>query len=279
MQAERDGVGAERIRECLDAVLQQTQGAGPTTTHVTVPIAVMDDVARVLGAALAQRAARPGEAAASEASPLRMLAPDAVDIAEGMRPTLAPCPFCGRRPVTACGINDRTGIYVAKVLCADCFVTMSSGDRDQAKARERVRARWNDRLAASDRALAGARAVLRQVEWVKEPMGWAKCPCCGQFQPGQHDTFLDYHTNKPRQGLPKVPSGHAPGCALAAELAADASFPLSRARNADPDKSASEASFQAPKTEGSSAPSDAEMSKVADHGPAPAADTGGRHGG
>lgn len=76
-------------------------------------------------------------------------------------------------------------------------------------------------LAASERALAGTRAELRRVEWVKEPMSWAKCPCCGQFQPGQHDTFLDYHTNEPRQGLPKVPAGHAPGCALAVALDPD----------------------------------------------------------
>lgn len=54
---ERASVGADRLREILDAILQQTQVAGPRTSHITIPLAIGDDIARLLAAQ-----ARPADA-------------------------------------------------------------------------------------------------------------------------------------------------------------------------------------------------------------------------
>lgn len=111
-------------------------------------------------------------------------------------------------------------------------------------------------LAASERALAGARAVLRQAEWgssATDPI-WGSaepaCPCCGQIK-GSH---------------------HFDGCVLAAELV---THPSAADPGPTPDRQIGLSLFESTADPAISDNGLAPKNSGEVTGPAPAADTGG----
>lgn len=77
---------------------------------------------------------------------LKRLAPDETELRLAMTTELAPCPWCGRTPVIWTEQNDSSGLFVSKIACADCFVSMSCCMETRAQSQARVAHRWARRI-------------------------------------------------------------------------------------------------------------------------------------
>lgn len=76
---------------------------------------------------------------------MRQLEPDDFEMRAAATTLLAACPFCGRHPISITEQNEQTGYYVAKIICADCTLSMSSCSSSREEARANVLARWGNR--------------------------------------------------------------------------------------------------------------------------------------
>lgn len=57
----------------------------------------------------------------------------------------AACPFCGGYPLLTSEQNETTGFFVAKLFCAECFVSMHSCMPTREAAQQTVIKRWSMR--------------------------------------------------------------------------------------------------------------------------------------
>lgn len=73
------------------------------------------------------------------------LPPDELELRIAATTALAPCPFCGRHPLMVTEQNETSGLYVAKVFCSDCCVSMSRCMETRGAAQEKVTGRWSKR--------------------------------------------------------------------------------------------------------------------------------------
>ena len=76
---------------------------------------------------------------------MRKVEPDDFEMRAAATTLLAPCPFCGRHPISTTEQNEQTGYYVVKIICADCTLSMSCCESDRGEARANVVARWGNR--------------------------------------------------------------------------------------------------------------------------------------
>lgn len=79
--------------------------------------------------------------------------PDARDVAEILRPTLKPCPFCGRPALHHSYTNEtpmsgKGPLYRSIVACEDhhCGASVGHNSRDPEEAREKAIAGWQRRV-------------------------------------------------------------------------------------------------------------------------------------
>lgn len=75
---------------------------------------------------------------------LTRLKPDEAELRVAMTTALMPCPWCGRHPVMWTEKNEASGLFVSKVACADCFVSMSSCMETREAAQKTVVERWSN---------------------------------------------------------------------------------------------------------------------------------------
>jgi hypothetical protein len=75
------------------------------------------------------------------------LEPDNIDRALVLTATLAPCPFCGGRPVTINRLNSATSIHRGIVSCDRCMANVGCNARSRHLARGGAMARWQARAA------------------------------------------------------------------------------------------------------------------------------------
>lgn len=55
------------------------------------------------------------------------------------------CPFCGEYPLLTTEQNGQTGLYVARLFCSECFVSMHSCMPTRDAAQQNVIRRWETR--------------------------------------------------------------------------------------------------------------------------------------
>ena len=55
------------------------------------------------------------------------------------------CPFCGGYPLLTSDQNETSGLYVAKLFCPDCYVSMHSCMPTREAAQQNVIERWSRR--------------------------------------------------------------------------------------------------------------------------------------
>lgn len=74
---------------------------------------------------------------------LTRLTPDETELRIAMTTELMPCPWCRRHPVMWTEHNELSDLFVSRIACADCFVSMSSCMETRQAAQETVVKRWS----------------------------------------------------------------------------------------------------------------------------------------
>jgi len=82
-------------------------------------------------------------------SPTRLPADD-FELHVAATTALEPCPFCGMSPLTFTEQNPTTKLFIVRVICPDCFLSMSCCmSRDGARAE--VLQRWSHRVTPTSK--------------------------------------------------------------------------------------------------------------------------------
>lgn len=76
---------------------------------------------------------------------LKQIDPDEFEMRAASTTMLPPCPFCGRHPISTTDQNETTELFVVKIICADCYVSMTCCHKTRDDARATVLARWSTR--------------------------------------------------------------------------------------------------------------------------------------
>ncbi len=87
------------------------------------------------------------------------LPPDELELRIAATTALAACPFCGRHPLMVTEQNVTSGLYVAKVFCSDCYVSMSSCMETRHHSDQRL----DLRVVAMEAELAKLKAEKRKL--------------------------------------------------------------------------------------------------------------------
>ena len=89
------------------------------------------------------------------ASNPRQLPADDFELSVAATTLLAPCPFCGRYPLTFTEQNPDTKLYIVRVICPDCVLSLSCCMETRDEARARVIERWSTRIPPSPTSNSG----------------------------------------------------------------------------------------------------------------------------
>lgn len=76
---------------------------------------------------------------------LRYLVPNKAEFEYALVSKLAPCPFCGRKPVLQMKYRDDTEIFQAVITCGNCWGNIFTNCKDRDRARIEVIEKWENR--------------------------------------------------------------------------------------------------------------------------------------